>query len=132
MNPNKLLILLEIGLSKPQNYTQHKLLSIKYQELTCKYQIKSIKNQLIFKCQGSFASAEIIRSESDGMGFIQKHNKVIQGEFSLKNLGYFIKCTNLCPQIEVYLENDLPLVVKYNVATLGHIQLCLAPLPGSS
>ena len=45
MNPNKLLILLEIGLSKPQNYTQHKLLSIKYQELTCKYQIKSIKNR---------------------------------------------------------------------------------------
>ena len=55
--------------------------------------------------------------------------KIIQGEFSLKNLGYFIKCTNLCNQIEMYLENDLPLVVKYNVASLGEIKLCLAPLP---
>ena len=33
--------------------------------------------------------------------------------------------------IEVYLENDLPLVVKYNVASLGEIKLCLAPLPSS-
>ena len=97
-----------------------------------KLEIKSIKNQLIFKCQGSFASAEIIRSESDGMGFIQKHNKVIQGEFSLKNLSYFIKCTNLCNQIEMYMENDLPLIIQYNVASLGVIKLGLAPLPASS
>ena len=96
-------------------------------------EIKSVLNELIFKCQGPFAYAEIRRSESDGaMEFLQKSNdssKVIQGEFSLKNLGYFIKCTNLCNTIEMYLENDLPLVVKYAVASLGEIKLCLAPLP---
>ena len=96
-----------------------------------KLEIKSIKNQLIFKCRGAFASAEIIRSESDGMGFVQKHNKVIQGEFSLKNLNYFIKCTNLCNQIEIYMENDMPLIIKYNVASLGEIKLGLSPLPSS-
>jgi hypothetical protein len=65
--------------------------------------------------------------------FIKKQevSKIIQGEFSLKNLGYFIKCTNLCSQIEMYLENDLPLVVKYNVASLGAIKLMLAALPSS-
>ena len=104
-------------------------------DLSCisdKLEIKSVGNELIFKCQGQFASAEIHRAESDGsMGFILKQNssKVIQGEFSLKNLGYFIKCTNLCSQIEIYLENDLPLVVKYNVASLGEIKLCLAQIP---
>jgi proliferating cell nuclear antigen len=95
-------------------------------------EIKSVGDELIFKCSGQFASAEIHRAEADGsMGFILKQDskKVIQGQFSLKNLGYFIKCTNLCPQIEVYLENDLPLVVKYNVASLGEIKLCLAQLP---
>ena len=61
----------------------------------------------------------------------QESSKIIQGEFSLKNLGYFIKCTNLCQQIEVYLENDLPLVVKYNVASLGSIRMALAALPSS-
>jgi proliferating cell nuclear antigen len=106
-------------------------------DLSCisdKLEIKSVGNELIFKCQGQFASAEIHRAESDGsMGFILKQDssKVIQGEFSLKNLGYFIKCTNLCSQIEIYLENDLPLVVKYYVASLGMIQLCLSPLPSS-
>jgi proliferating cell nuclear antigen len=106
-------------------------------DLSCisdKLEIKSVGNELIFKCSGQFASAEIHRAESDGsMGFILKQDssKIIQGEFSLKNLGYFIKCTNLCQQIEVYLENDLPLVVKYDVASLGSIRLCLAPLPST-
>lgn len=106
-------------------------------DLSCiseKLEIKSVGNELIFKCSGQFASAEIHRAESDGsMGFISKQDssKIIQGEFSLKNLSYFIKCTNLCQQIEVYLENDLPLVVKYNVASLGSIRMCLAQLPSS-
>ena len=106
-------------------------------DLSCisdKLEIKSVGNELIFKCSGQFASAEIHRAESDGsMGFVVKQDasKVIQGEFSLKNLGYFIKCTNLCSQIEVYLENDLPLVVKYNVASLGEIKLCVSSLPSS-
>ena len=34
--------------------------------------------------------------------------------------------------IEMYLENDLPLVVKYNVASLGTIKLCLSNLPSNS
>ena len=106
-------------------------------DLSCisdKLEIKSVGNELIFKCSGQFASAEIHRAESDGsMGFILKQDasKIIQGEFSLKNLGYFIKCTNLCSQIEIYLENDLPLVVKYDVASLGTIRLCLSALPSS-
>ena len=74
------------------------------------------------------------RAESDGsMEFKQKQSssKIIQGEFSLKNLGYFIKCTNLSPQVEMYLANDLPLVVKYDVASLGSIKLCLSALPST-
>ena len=104
-------------------------------DLSCisdRIEIKSVANELIFKCKGSFATAEVRRAESeDSMKFIQQHdsNKIIQGIFSLKNLGYFIKCTNLCNQIEMFLENDLPLVVKYSVASLGDIKLCLVPLP---
>lgn len=100
-----------------------------------KIEIKSVSNELIFKCTGQFASSETRRAETEGaMKFTQQDdsNCVIQGEFSLKNLSYFIKCTNLCNQIEIYLSNDKPLVVKYNVASLGEIQLCLAPLPSSN
>ena len=35
----------------------------------------------------------------------------------------------LCNHIEMYLANDLPLIVKYNVASLGTIKLGLAPIP---
>ena len=95
-------------------------------------EIKSVGNELVFSCIGPFASCKISRSESDGITeFVKKcdDTSVIQGEFSLKNLSYFIKCTNLCNNIEMYLENDLPLVVKYNVASLGEVKLCVAPLP---
>ena len=97
-------------------------------------EIKSVGNELVFSCTGPFASCKISRSESDGITeFVKKcdDTSVIQGEFSLKNLSYFIKCTNLCNNIEMYLENDLPLVVKYSVASLGEIKLCLAPLPAN-
>ena len=110
-------------------------------DLTCisdKIEIKSIVTvngvELIFKCSGGFAEAEIRRTESDGnMEYVKKQDvsKIIQGEFSLTNLGYFIKCTNLCNQIELYLENNLPLIVKYNVASLGVIMLALASIPSS-
>jgi proliferating cell nuclear antigen len=107
-------------------------------DLSCiseRLEIKSVGNELIFRCEGQFATAEVKRAESSGgMEFIEKQDssKIIQGEFSLKNLGYFIKCTNLCSQIEMYLENDLPLVVKYYVASLGTIKLCLSPLPSKN
>jgi len=100
--------------------------------LSDRLEIKSVANELIFKCKGSFAEAEIRRTEQEGiMEFVEKPDdvKVIQGEFSLKNLSYFIKCTNLCNSIEVYLENDLPVIVLYSVASLGKIRLCLAQLP---
>lgn len=106
-------------------------------DLSCisdRLEIKSVGNELIFKCAGQFATAEVRRAEEQGsMEFLQKQDssKIIQGEFSLKNLSYFIKCTNLCNQIEMYLENDLPLVIKYYVASLGEIKLCLSPLPSS-
>jgi proliferating cell nuclear antigen len=107
--------------------------------ITNKIEISSIGNQVIIKCKGPFADIEIIRTEDSsdddttddvGMHFISEKNstKIIQGVFSLKNLGYFTKCTNLCSQIELYLENDLPLVVKYDVPDLGYIKLGTAPL----
>jgi proliferating cell nuclear antigen len=99
-----------------------------------KVEIKSVGNELLFTCHGPFAQASIRRTESDGsMQFVQSNQscKIVQGEFSLKNLGYFIKCTNLCNTIELYLENNLPMVIKYNVASLGEIRFASIPLPSN-
>ena len=104
-------------------------------DLSCiseRIEIKSVGNDLIFSGKGSFAESCIYRSETGGyLEFMQKPNSstIIQGEFSLKSLSNFIKCTPLCSHLEIYLENDLPLIVKYDVASLGEIKLCLVPLP---
>ena len=93
-------------------------------------EIKSVENQLIFTCKGQFATQETCIGETNsGLSFIQNESpdEIVQGIFALKHLVLFGKCTNLCNSIELYLKNDYPLIIKYTVASLGEIKLCLAP-----
>ena len=93
-------------------------------------EIKSIGSQLILNCNGDFASQETILGETNnGLKFnqVSPEELPIQGVFSLKYLILFTKCTNLCNQINLYIKNDYPLIIKYAVASLGSIKLCLAP-----
>lgn len=92
-------------------------------------EIKSVGQQLFFSCKGDFASQETIMGETaQGMSFIKINDiEIVQGIFALKHLVLFTKCTNLCNSIEMYLKNDYPLIIQYNVANLGAIKLCLAP-----
>ena len=53
---------------------------------------------------------------------------VIDGIYELKNLTMFAKCASLCNEIMIYLKNDNLLVIKYTVATLGRLLLCLSPV----
>lgn len=99
-------------------------------------EIKNINNQLIFTCNGEFCQQETVISDnrsatnaaSVGTTINSKNlDEIVQGLYSLKYLVLFTKCTNLCGTVELYLKNDYPLIVKYNVASLGEIKLCLAP-----
>ena len=93
-------------------------------------EIKSMGSQLILNCNGDFASQETVLGETNnGLKFSQTSplETPIQGFFSLKYLFLFTKCTNLCQLINLYIKNDYPLVIKYDVASLGSIKLCLAP-----
>jgi proliferating cell nuclear antigen len=94
-------------------------------------EITSSGADLIFKCEGDFAEQETIMSENNSTMKIQRptnSNEVIQGVFQLRHLVLFTKCTSLCPTIEMYIKNNLPLVLKYTVANLGDIKLMLAPI----
>ncbi len=93
-------------------------------------EIKSIDSQLILNCEGDFACQQTILGETNnGLKFNQvpESEFPIQGIYSLKYLVLFTKCTNLCHQINIYIKNDYPLIIKYAVASLGEIKLCLAP-----
>ena len=93
-------------------------------------EIKSIGSQLMLNCNGDFACQETILGETNnGLKFNQTSPEElpIQGIYSLKYLILFTKCTNLCNQINLYIKNDYPLIIKYAVASLGDLKICLAP-----
>ena len=93
-------------------------------------EIKSVGTQLIFGCDGNFASQEtIIGQTSTGLSFVKNNdnNDIIQGYYNLKHLVLFTKCTNLCNQIEIYMKNNFPIVIKFSVGSLGSLKLALAP-----
>jgi proliferating cell nuclear antigen len=93
-------------------------------------EIKDVQNQLIFSCVGEFCTQEtVLCDKKNGMhstGQKKNAHDILQGVFSLKFLLMFTKCTNLCNTVELMLKNDFPLVVRYGVASLGEIKLCLA------
>jgi proliferating cell nuclear antigen len=94
-------------------------------------EITSSGSDLIFRCEGDFAEQETIISENNTSMKVQKSgntNEVIQGLFQLRHLVLFTKCTSLCQTIEMYLKNNYPLILKYNVANLGNVKLVLAPI----
>lgn len=90
-------------------------------------EITSVGKQLKFRCKGEMVDYTTIISETDGglnVEANQDDSDIVQGVFELKNLNVFTKCTGLCNNIELFLKNDFPLVIRYNVASLGQIYLC--------
>lgn len=93
-------------------------------------EIRNVNKQLVFGCKGDFCNQETIISDNDnGVQNISSkiNDEIVQGFFHLRYLVMFTKCTNLCNTVEMYLKNDYPLIVKYGVASLGDLKLCLAP-----
>jgi proliferating cell nuclear antigen len=95
-------------------------------------EIKSLGSQLIFSCKGDFCSQETILCDtnhkpSQDVVSPTASSEIIQGIFSIKHLVLFTKCTNLCNQVQLLLRNDYPLLLVYDVASLGSVRLALAP-----
>ena len=95
--------------------------------------------RLLLKCKGDFCTQEtILGTEKSQNITIVKNNsenseedasnsqEIIQGVFSLKYLLIFTKCTNLCSTVEIFLKNSYPIILRYSIASLGEIKLCLA------
>jgi len=94
-------------------------------------EITSCNNQLTFSLNGDFCSQKTCIGENPlGMSFLEINDKeeIIQGRYLLKYLILFTKATNLSSSVEIYLRNDYPMILKYSIANLGHIQLALAPV----
>lgn len=94
-------------------------------------EIKCGKNNVIFSCKGDYAERETELKQSDTVNIKHTTNYkdgVVQGIFDLKHLVMFQKCAGLCNEIEIFMKNDYPLVIRYTVATLGKATFCLVPV----
>jgi proliferating cell nuclear antigen len=104
-------------------------------------EFRNIGDKLILSCKSDFCEQETImgteksqnisiKKSRDGNDIVDTDNdndhEIIQGIFSLKYLSIFTKCTNLSNMVEIYLKNSYPIILRYNIASLGNIMLCLA------
>ena len=92
-------------------------------------EIKNVNSSLTLSCKGHFASRTTVMGDCDNEFSIQKkeNGEIVTGNFSLPHLVLFTKCTNLCNNLEVHMKNDWFIMVRYVVANLGDIKLCLMP-----
>lgn len=91
-------------------------------------ELKGINKKLMFSTVGETVGDEIELGESDnGVTIVTEDpNLIFQGNYDLRYLSTFCKCTNLCANVDIFMKNDYPLVIRYFVASLGTIYLCLS------
>lgn len=91
-------------------------------------EILSASTELVFRCKGDFAEQETVFTiGSSGLSQARSGStEIVQGNFLLKHLVLFTKCTSLFPEMSLYLKNEYPLVCEYQVAGLGEIKLALS------
>lgn len=85
-------------------------------------------HKLTLTCSGSYARQEIQIGQSDAcMAISHATDAKVQGTFSLKFLTSFSKSFPLCNTVELYMKESFPLVLNYNIASLGNLKFVLAP-----
>jgi proliferating cell nuclear antigen len=87
----------------------------------------SSDGRLTLSCSGDFARQETVIGQTDAGMAISTNGAMVQGRFSLKFLSLFCKASSLCNTLELYLKESFPLIMRYNVASLGELKFVLAP-----
>jgi len=93
--------------------------------ITNKIRIISENGLFILSGEGDFAKTRIQVGDVNNKQITNKTANVL---FNIKYLLLFIKSTNLCTTVEIYIKNDFPLILVYNVANLGKLKYVLSPL----
>jgi len=96
-------------------------------------EIQNIGKTIIVKGNGDIEQNSTLGESINGLKVEREegNNKIIQGKYELKHLVMFTKCTSLCTTVDIFMKNDYPLVIRYTVASLGYVILCLAPMMDS-
>ena len=90
--------------------------------------ISAHKGTFSMSSKGDFASQTLTFGERlNGLQFQSQSEDYIEGTFSLKYLTLFSKSATLSGFVELYLRQDIPLVLKYSIGSIGRMQYVLSP-----
>nr|BAE47144.1 proliferating cell nuclear antigen [Botryllus primigenus] len=91
------------------------------------------KDGVQFSAKGDLGTGKVKLQQNTG-GDVKEEEEVtveitepVQLTFAIKYLNLFTKATPLSPSVTLSMSNDVPLVVEYKVADMGHIKYFLAP-----
>jgi proliferating cell nuclear antigen len=93
--------------------------------ISAEIEFRSNSNNLSLKTVGDFAEQTIKINETN-IDITPTEEQ--SGLYNIKYIQLFTKSTNLCGTVEIYLKTGYPLTILYNVANLGQIKYCLAPI----
>ncbi len=110
-----------------QNYCKNMI------RATDRMEIKCLANTMFMAGTGELGVIEFeLTASNNSSGLIIKKNtnnpnEIVQGTFELKYLIIFTRCSNLCSHVSLFLKNTYPIIIEYQVSTLGKIKFALSP-----
>ncbi|XP_032805831.1 proliferating cell nuclear antigen [Petromyzon marinus] len=90
------------------------------------------KDGVKFSASGELGTGNIKLSQTSGADKEEEAvtiemSEAVQLTFALRYLNFFTKATPLSPTVTLRMSADVPLVVEYGIADMGHIKYYLAP-----
>lgn len=81
-------------------------------------------------CEFAMVKAEIRSATGTDtvVGAEIPEDEIIEGTFRIGHITGFSKCSNLSKYVTLYLSNQSPLVIEYNVGTLGTLRISIPPV----
>lgn len=91
-------------------------------------EIKSVGDELVISCDdGEAGFCTTIHELSEDSVVAINPMTVSQGVFNIAYLLNFIKASQLCDSMKIFLTNDEPLVIEYDIADMGKLTFVLLP-----
>ena len=113
----------------PSSDMQHTIRDLNH--IGDKIHIQSADNDLVLSASGDSASLKISLKQSVQEMTLDKPDQdasaVINNKYASRYLLFFTKSSGLSQWTEIYLSQGYPMIIKYNVASIGYLQFCLAP-----
>ena len=102
--------------------------------INCEFiEITCTDKRITFSCEGD--STKVNKTYDNGGGVKIKCPKkkkdniiIIKNIYELKYLTMFNKCSSICTEIQIFLKDEYPMFLRYEIATLGEMLVGLSPV----